>query len=382
MDKFPIFVTGRFRSGSTLLWNLFRSTGECTSYYEPCHDRLLEMLQYNKMADPSHVNAGSYWEEYLPIQKKLMEKHKAEFGAKRLLLEESDSHPQLEKHIDFLINAAEKTPVLQFNRIDFRLPWLRKRFKDARLIHLYRDPRDQWMSMAKNLPREAWDNPFENTQYDLLIWACSLAENFPFLFSNVIKTSYHLHYMLWRLSKLMGERCSDLSISFESLVDNPEESIAKLMDFAGLDKVDIGLLVSIVSPPERGIWNNVVDEEWFSSAEKECDVLLAHLGLTANFGRLKMEMILKKNKRKWSKYQSDSTSKATKALLDLFIENRRAEYSQFHIASLAYQTSKNMWNNHISNLKSLTAEFEPIKSMCDNLVERLQSLAAESKPIK
>ena len=377
-----IFITGRFRSGSTLLWNLFRSTGECISYYEPCHDRLPEMLQYNKMADPSHVNAGSYWEEYLPIQKKLMGKHKAEFGAKRLLLEESDSHPQLEKYIKFLINAAEKTPVLQFNRVDFRLPWLKKRFEDARIIYLYRDPRDQWMSMVKNLPREAWDNPFENTQYDLLVWACSLAKSFPFLFSNKVKTLYHRHYMLWKLSKLMGERCSDLSISFEALVDNPEESIAKLMDFAGLDKVDIEPLVSIVSPPKRGIWRNVVDEEWFSSAEKECDALLAHLGLTANFGRLIMTTIQKKNKSKWSRYQSDSTSKATEALLDLFIENRRTEYLQFHIANLAYQTSKNMWNNHIGNLKSLATEIEPIKNICDNLVDKLQSLAAESEPIK
>jgi hypothetical protein len=31
----PIFVTGRFRSGTTLLWNIFRHIDGCTSYYEP-----------------------------------------------------------------------------------------------------------------------------------------------------------------------------------------------------------------------------------------------------------------------------------------------------------------------------------------------------------
>src|SRR5437868_4059285 len=35
----PIFITGRFRSGSTLLWNIFRHTPGCTSYYEPLNER-------------------------------------------------------------------------------------------------------------------------------------------------------------------------------------------------------------------------------------------------------------------------------------------------------------------------------------------------------
>jgi hypothetical protein len=35
----PIFVTGRFRSGSTLLWNIFRHIDGCTSYYEPLNER-------------------------------------------------------------------------------------------------------------------------------------------------------------------------------------------------------------------------------------------------------------------------------------------------------------------------------------------------------
>ncbi len=34
-DREPVFVTARFRSGSTLLWNLFRNTPEETAYYEP-----------------------------------------------------------------------------------------------------------------------------------------------------------------------------------------------------------------------------------------------------------------------------------------------------------------------------------------------------------
>jgi hypothetical protein len=35
----PIFITARFRTGSTLLWNAFRHVRGCTSYYEPLNER-------------------------------------------------------------------------------------------------------------------------------------------------------------------------------------------------------------------------------------------------------------------------------------------------------------------------------------------------------
>jgi hypothetical protein len=36
--------------------------------------------------------------------------------------------------------------VLQFNEIDLRLPWFRAHFPTARILHLYRHPREQWCS--------------------------------------------------------------------------------------------------------------------------------------------------------------------------------------------------------------------------------------------
>jgi hypothetical protein len=35
----PVFVTGRFRSGSTLMWSLFRNVPGCTAFYEPLNER-------------------------------------------------------------------------------------------------------------------------------------------------------------------------------------------------------------------------------------------------------------------------------------------------------------------------------------------------------
>ena len=40
----PIFITGRFRSGTTLLWHTFNALDDYCAYYEPCHDNLLAHL--------------------------------------------------------------------------------------------------------------------------------------------------------------------------------------------------------------------------------------------------------------------------------------------------------------------------------------------------
>ena len=40
ISKAPIFVTSRFRSGSTLLWNIFRHIGGMTTFYEPLNESL------------------------------------------------------------------------------------------------------------------------------------------------------------------------------------------------------------------------------------------------------------------------------------------------------------------------------------------------------
>ena len=65
-----IFITSRFRSGSTLLWNLFREVGGCTSYYEPFNER----QWFNKAlrgddVDSSHRGVDDYWAEYNDLER-------------------------------------------------------------------------------------------------------------------------------------------------------------------------------------------------------------------------------------------------------------------------------------------------------------------------
>ena len=130
-------------------------------------------------------------------------------------MEADEEYESLAAYLEFLIEAAAPaTPVLKFNRVDFRLPWLKARFPDARVIHVWRNSRDQWYSTVRAEPRERWGDPMLETTYELLTWSCALAPEFPFLFSPAVKSSYHRHYLLWRMSKAAGERHSDISVAF------------------------------------------------------------------------------------------------------------------------------------------------------------------------
>ena len=117
-----MFLTGRFRSGSTLLWNLLRQLDEVVAYYEPLHPKLLHYLRCPPKPQPRHFHVASYFDEYGALAD-VGRYHSPELGVTRLHLEAHDDWPELERYVRFLVGSVspERTPVLKFNRIDFRL---------------------------------------------------------------------------------------------------------------------------------------------------------------------------------------------------------------------------------------------------------------------
>jgi hypothetical protein len=60
-----IFITGRFRSGSTLLWNIFRNIEGMTAYYEPLNERRwFDRATRGVRVDSTHRKVDDYWREY------------------------------------------------------------------------------------------------------------------------------------------------------------------------------------------------------------------------------------------------------------------------------------------------------------------------------
>ena len=60
-----ILVSARFRSGSTLLWNLFRNLPGFVSYYEPFNERRwFDAAARGERVDATHRKVADYWAEY------------------------------------------------------------------------------------------------------------------------------------------------------------------------------------------------------------------------------------------------------------------------------------------------------------------------------
>ena len=64
----PVFISARFRSGSTALWNVFRNTPDCTAFYEPFNERrFFDSSTRGEYVDSTHRGVNDYWREYEAI---------------------------------------------------------------------------------------------------------------------------------------------------------------------------------------------------------------------------------------------------------------------------------------------------------------------------
>ncbi|WP_020408727.1 sulfotransferase [Hahella ganghwensis] len=268
-----VFISSRFRSGSTLLWNIFRQTESCTSYYEPFNERRwFNSAVRGERVDNTHRGVNDYWREYDGMDD-IDSLYNEDWIRSRLLMMEDVWDPQMNRFIDQLVTRAPLRPVLQFNRIDFRLPWLRKHYPNARFLHLYRHPRDQWCSFLTDeqvMNSRVVEQTYQDAFY-LDVWCNDLAKYFPVLDKRHTPHPYQRFYYLWKLSFLFGQKYSDHSISFESLNENPEQELEKMFDVIGLQDAPMEKLCGIFQAPPKERWRKYADEQWFSEHEMECE---------------------------------------------------------------------------------------------------------------
>lgn len=270
-----IFITSRFRSGSTLLWNLFREVGGCTSYYEPFNER----QWFNKAlrgdgVDSSHRGVNDYWAEYDGLEY-LTEFYNENWINTNLYMTEKSHDINMLNYIDALIEHTNKRPVLQFNRIDFRLGWLRANYPNSTILHLYRHPREQWCSFLINKEEVTKDNVTEMYKdgFYLDVWCKNLAPYFPMLDPKQTPHPYQRFYFLWKLSWLWGQHFAHHSVSFENLVSNTKQTISSIMSNVGIN-ADIGKMSQLISAPKLNNWESFATDDWFTAHEKTCEQIL------------------------------------------------------------------------------------------------------------
>ncbi len=146
-DRRQVIVAGRFRSGTTMVWNAFRRQPGWRCYLEPLHEHLVAHVERRSQeVDPSHRAVANYWLEYGSIDiDRLRRLHQPWFAQHRFRMAADASADDLRDFLALLVGSAERT-MLKLTRADFRLPWLRVQFPDALLLLLVRNPRDLWTS--------------------------------------------------------------------------------------------------------------------------------------------------------------------------------------------------------------------------------------------
>jgi hypothetical protein len=274
----PIFITARFRSGSTLLWNLFRQLPTCTAYYEPFNERRwFDPATRGTRIDASHQQVPDYWREYAGLER-LSSCFSAKWNERRLYMDARAADPQMLEYLRALVDRAAGRPVLQFNRVDFRLPWLREHFPRAKIVHLSRHPRASWYSSLMSsecCPREITLAEFARfDELYLLHWKNDLQPHFPILGDPALQHPYQLYYCLWKLSYAFGTRYSNYHLTYEALLAEPESQIAQLLAELDLNPSVAGQLAKLVQPTAGEKWLDYADGRWFLERESICERLL------------------------------------------------------------------------------------------------------------
>ena len=277
----PIFITGRFRSGSTLVWNLFRHIPGITAYYEPFNERRwFDPSSRGAQVDPTHRRVSDYWREYDGLDE-LGQYFRESWKFEHLYMPEQAWNPAMRRYIEVLVERASGRPVLQFNEVDFRLAWLRAQFPRARILHIFRHPRDQWCSTVQgtDCTPSCTLADFEDFDgYYLLPWGRDLRHTFPFITVEGATHPYELFYQLWMLSYLFARRHADHAIAFEDLIAEPRRSLDSM--FAALDVAafDVDALLGLIEPVTVGRWKQYADAAWFAAIERRVDRTLDEYG--------------------------------------------------------------------------------------------------------
>ena len=284
-----------------MLWNLFNQLPDYCAWYEPLHPNLLTHIKYVKPKE-DHIGIDDYWRNYAALPD-LAQHHQSAFGQNTLFMEKYVKWTELEDYINYLIaNSQGKIPVLQFNRMDLRLGWLKNTFPNATIIHIKRQPYPLWLSCRKHLPTMACKvNESHPDAYDLMQWSADLSLTFPMLQAKKNRHSYYRHYFIWKLAQLIADGSADVFLRLEEDFHHSSQGLEKLAQLFNWSAENKKLAQTFILQPEP---NQLLDEktEVQQAIEQQVDAQFAALGLTSYLPSSPLMSTKLENKKAWLKY--------------------------------------------------------------------------------
>lgn len=307
-----IFISGRFRSGTTFLWHLFNQLPQFCAWYEPLHPQLLSHIRHTA-PKADHRGVSDYWQSYRQ-HPDFERNYQAHFGFEQLWLEADDEYPKLYQYLSDLIElSGEKTAVIQFNRMDFRLAWLKQHFPTARLVHIERNPLQLWHSQRKHIAPEHRNNGSYPDAYELAQWSLALTEELPFLTNKTNhRHAFFRFYAIYRISQVMAQQHADLSLALETDIFESDLFVNKLGEVTSLSTADRQHMRQLKANSAHHHFENP-EVEQLTAIMTEVELLLHDSGLL-DCGVEKLSSIKRQNSAFWQ-CQSISPLAIREALL-------------------------------------------------------------------
>lgn len=252
-----VFLTGDFCSGSTLLFTLFRTTEQYHCLYEPLHPLLREYLIWPLRAYEHHYFVRDYFNEFAGFNK-IGDYFDPDWATHRLFLGPGDHAPNLKRYLEYLIETASTHRdhvLLKFNRMNFRLPWLRRHFPGAKIVHIYRDKESQWKSIVRrgqeHLGREdIGQNSPQFEGFNIASWCEDLKTRFPELAASASRSGFERFSKLYDRSLEEQQRFADISLGYRTFCRDFDEECQRMFDVVGCT-AKIAPLRRLVIPPEQ-----------------------------------------------------------------------------------------------------------------------------------
>lgn len=273
----PFCITARFRSGSTLLWRLLRACPSIKAYYEPLNPRKWFCPSTRGLSvDKTHQLVTEYWHEYqnIPVKNTPWEER---WANTELYLSPLQPELKLQRYLQLLMDKSDQRAVLQFNRMDFRLAWLRQCFPTVPILHLYRNPRDQWLSTFQRTsppPPSMKPHIVKESEFYADSWAADLSKTLPIFRDRQEFHCYELSFLLWRLSQVYAGNTATQSIAYEDLVQSPEKTIHALSKTLHLPELVDSTATNTINKASVGRWESYASDDWFLEKEYRMNLLL------------------------------------------------------------------------------------------------------------